>query len=158
MMFLDIIFGIFDLIAMGWVYMILIILIECFIATKLLNKKEWYNTKVWLTITTSNIITGFIGIKTTLFFFNKGSFHKVWFPWISDCYMCWDNQRHIGEMIYYLFLAFILSLIIEFIINFIILSRFYNIKSIFRTTLIANIASYVFGAIIIYLYFFQFNK
>jgi hypothetical protein len=154
MIVLDVSFGIFAFMPLGWVFMIFVILIECFIATRLLIKDKWYNKKIWLTISASNIISGLVGVFASLKL-NGGWWLVVWFPWISNNEVNIHDHRQIMGMIYYYLVAFALTLLIEFILNYIILRKSFNTKSLLKMTILTNIASYIIGSVILYGYSFS---
>ena len=75
-------FGIFAFLPEGWLFMILIMLLESFILSKLLCHKK-IDKQIYISIFGSNIISGAVGIITTLAL-NGGWILVVWFPWVSS--------------------------------------------------------------------------
>lgn len=61
MIFLNVSFGIFAFLPQGWIFMAFVILIECVILSKILDH-SWFNKKIYSVITSTNIISGIIGV------------------------------------------------------------------------------------------------
>ena len=145
---LNVSFGILILMPQGWIIMILIMMLESVITSELLCKRI-LEGRITATVFLGNIISGLFGIIITLIL-NGGWWMVVWFPWVSSHEVDFSIPNAlIGFIIYYI-VAFVLSVVIELLINYFMLGRIYSAKIIFRTTLLANLASYYFGSIIIY--------
>ena len=145
---LNVSFGILILMPQGWIIMILIMMLESVITSELLCKRILVG-RITATVFLANIISGLFGIIITLIL-NGGWWMVVWFPWVSSHEVDFSIPNAlIGFIIYYI-VAFVLSVVIELLINYFMLGRIYSAKIIFRTTLLANLASYYFGSIIIY--------
>ena len=78
---LNVSFGIYAFLPMGWLFMAFVILGEGFLMTWHLIRKK-FDKKIYLTAALSNIISGAVGIITTLEL-NGGWWLVVWFPWVS---------------------------------------------------------------------------
>ena len=130
-------FGIFAFLPEGWLFMILIMLLESFILSKLLCHKK-IDKQIYISIFGSNIISGAVGIITTLAL-NGGWILVVWFPWVSS------HEINISEPG---------TLILESFTNWLFLKRKYKTRQILINTLIANIISYLIGTFILYSYSF----
>ena len=150
MLSLNVSFGIYAFLPQGWVFMISIILIECLGMSYLLTKK-WNNRKVFKTVITSNLISGIIGIIGSMIL-NGGWWLVVWFPWVSD-YEVKGSEGFKSLAILY-FIAFVMTLIIEGIINFLMLKKNYSKSLIIKITLVVNILSYALGSLAMYTYSF----
>ena len=74
----------------------------------------------------------------------------VWFPWVSSHEVDFSIPNELTGFIIYYIVAFVLSVVIELLINYSMLGKIYPAKKIFRTTLLVNLASYFLGSIIIY--------
>ena len=74
----------------------------------------------------------------------------VWFPWVSSHEVDFSIPNVLTVFIIYYIVAFVLSVVIELLINYSMLGKIYPAKKIFRTTLLVNLASYFLGSIIIY--------
>ena len=145
---LNVSFGILILMPQGWIIMILIMMLESVITSELLCKRI-LEGRITATVFLANIISGLFGIIITLIL-NGGWWMVVWFPWVSSHEVDFSIPNAlIGFIIYYI-VAFVLSVVIELLINYFMLGRIYSAQIIFRTTLLANLASYYFGSIIIY--------
>jgi hypothetical protein len=150
-MVLDVSFGIFAFLPGGWIFMAFVILIECFVMTKLLLNK-WIDWFVFPRIALSNIISGAVGIIISLIL-NGGWWLIVWFPWVSSFEINSQEARQ-GLTVYYVF-AFILTLLIEIGINISLFKKIFERKQISKTTLIVNLISYAIGTIVLYAYSFN---
>lgn len=150
---LNVSFGILILMPQGWIIMFLIMMLESFISSELLCKQKLVG---WITGTVffSNFVSGLFGIIITMIL-NGGWWMVVWFPWVGSHEVVFSIQNVlIGFIIYYI-VAFVLSVVIELLINYSILRKDYPAKKIFRTTLLANLASYCLGSIFFYSYSFS---
>lgn len=86
---------------------------------------------------------------------NGGWWLVVWFPWVSDNEVNLDNpQIRISLYIYYA-CAFVVTLILESGVNWLMLKKTCPTKKILKTTLIVNIISYAIGSLVLYTYSFS---
>ena len=145
---LNVSFGILILMPQGWIIMILIMMLESIIASELLCKRI-LEGRITATVFLANIISGLFGIIITLML-NGGWWLVVWFPWVSNHEVDFSIPYTLTSFIIYYFVAFVLSVVIELLINYSMLGKIYPTKKIIRTTLLANLASYLLGSIIIY--------
>jgi hypothetical protein len=156
MILLDVSFGIFAFLPQGWLFMAFVILIECVIMTKIL-KKNWFDKRIYGIAALTNVISGIVGIVISMIL-NGGWYLVVWFPWVSSNEINLSNRESLKALIIFYALAFILSIIIESLINWLFLRKRFKTKQILTTTLIANIAniaSYAIGTIVLYSYSFR---
>ena len=149
MVSLNVSFGIFAFLPQGWLFMALIILLEAFIMSKLLEKKA-FTKRISGTALLSNFVSGVAGIVTTIIL-NGGWILVVWFPWVSSHEINLTTPGALGMFSILYLVAFVLSVLIELIINLLMLKRNYKALSVLKATLIANAASYLFGSIVLYL-------
>lgn len=145
-------FGIFAFLPEGWLFMILIMLLESFILSKLLCHKK-IDKQIYISIFGSNIISGAMGIITTLAL-NGGWILVVWFPWVSSHEINISEPGNLLIFVLFYLVAFILTLILESFTNWLFLKRKYKTRQILINTLIANIISYLIGTFILYSYSF----
>ena len=82
MISLDVSFGIFALMPLGWLFMVFVIGIECVVLTKFL-KHQWFNKRIYGVATLTNIISGITGIIISIKI-NGGWWLVVWFPWVRE--------------------------------------------------------------------------
>jgi len=150
MIALNVSFGIYAFMPQGWIFMAVIILIECLGFSKLLTN-TWKNSKIYSTILISNIISGIIGIIGSMML-NGGWWLVVWFPWVSSHEVRGDKA--IKYLIIFYLIAFVLTILIESIINIARLQKMYAHKEIFFKTLIINIVSYLVGSLAMYSFTF----
>lgn len=132
--------------------MVLIILLECYIASRILAHAS-FKAAICKAVILSNIVSGIIGIVISMIL-NGGWWLVCWFPWVSSHEVDLTGQALLALTLYYI-CAFILSVIIEGAINIAMLRHTYPTKQITRATLIVNIASYLAGTIIMYTFSFS---
>jgi hypothetical protein len=154
MTILDVSFGIFAFLPQGWIFMAFVIFCECYLISKLLTAK-WINKRIYWVVASSNITSGLIGIITSMIL-NGGWYLVVWFPWVSSHEINIHNKEALRALIIFYLIAFAVSIIIETIINLLFLKKYYLIKKIISTTVIANIVTYLIGTLILYSYSFGF--
>jgi hypothetical protein len=150
MTLLNVSFGIYAFLPQGWIFMVIIILIECFGLSYLLTKK-WKNRKIFPTVFVSNIVSGVLGIITTLII-NGGWWLVVWFPWVSDSEV--RGEDSLRGLIFLYLIAFLLTLLIEGFINLHMLKKEYAKAQILKKTFVVNVFSYAIGSIAMYTYTF----
>ena len=144
---LNVSFGIYAFLPMGWLFMAFIILGEGFLMTRYLTGLK-FNKRIYGAAAVSNLVSGAVGIITTLIL-NGGWWLVVWFPWVSSHEVdVRDSQGLLALVIYYV-VALVLSVLIELLVNHLFLRKQFIFKKTLRATLIANAFSYVLGAILI---------
>lgn len=148
-MILNVSFGIFALLPQGWIFMTIIILLECFILSYLTTKLR-YDKLIYSTIFISNFLSGLVGFGISILL-NGGWWLVVWFPWVSNHEV---GENDFNELMIYYGCAFVLTLFIEGLINYLFLRKTYSSSKILYYTLLINIISYTFGSIALYSYSF----
>ena len=144
---LNVSFGIYAFLPMGWLFMAFVILGEGFLMSWYLIRKK-FDKKIYLTATVSNIVSGAVGIITTLAL-NGGWWLVVWFPWVSKHEVDIRDHEALLALIIFYAVALILSVLIELLINHLMLLKRYPFKKTLHATLIANAFSYILGAVLI---------
>ena len=144
---LNVSFGITAFLPMGWLFMAFVIVAEAFLMSKYLIQQK-FNKRIWWSAIFSNIVSGVIGIITTMIL-NGGWWLVVWFPWVSSHEVNVHNSNHLWGLIIYYLVAMILSVLIELLVNHLILRKEYPFKKTLNATLIANAFSYFVGAVLI---------
>lgn len=144
---LNVSFGMFAFLPMGWLFMAFIIFCEAFLMSEYLIDKR-YNKRIYLSAAASNVISGAVGIVTTMAI-NGGWWLVVWFPWVSSNEVNIGNPRQLLSLVAYYLTALVLSVLIELVVNFMILRRRYRSRRILVATLRANAFSYILGALLI---------
>lgn len=156
MTLLNVSFGILAFLPQGWLFMAFIILIESLLLSKFLSHK-WFKKRIYGIVTFSNVVSGVIGIIISLIL-NGGWWLVVWFPWVSnnEVFYFSDNSSEVLKWlaVYYL-CAFILTIILETITNWLFLKKQYKTEKILKATLLVNIISYAIGSIVLYSYSFS---
>ena len=150
MIVLDVSFGIFALMPLGWLFMVFVILMECIILTKYL-RNQWFNKRIYGVGTLTNLISGIIGIAASIKI-NRGWWLVVWFPWVGKYDIAPKSMK---ELIIFYVYAFIWTIIIELLTNWLFLRKYYKNKQILLATIIANIASYAVGTLVLYSFSFS---
>lgn len=149
-LFLNVSFGIFAFLPHGWVFMSMIMLLESVIAFFLLTNPPVSKASIATCIVASNITSGIVGIIISMIL-NGGWWLVVWMPWVGKHEANLSNPTTLLCFCIYYAVAFLLSVAIEWLVNYLYLRKQgYNKKQTFRMTLIVNIASYIFGSIILY--------
>lgn len=98
-----------------------IIFLECWLASGYLSHKS-INRRVCLAILAGNLTSGILGILTTLTF-TGGWIIVVWFPWVSAHEIQLETGNEIFSFALYYIIAFILSVLIEGAVNWILLRK-----------------------------------
>lgn len=127
--------------------MILIILLEACIMSRVLEKK-WLKARVFVSALVANGVSGILGIVISMML-NGGWWLVVWFPWVSSHEVDVYKPKALFGLIVYYVAAMVLSVLIEWALNHIILRKNYPAREILKSTLCANAASYALGAVII---------
>ena len=146
---LNVSFGIYAFLPMGWLFMAFVMLGEGFLMSWHLIRKK-FNKRIYLTAALSNIISGAVGIITTLEL-NGGWWLVVWFPWVSKHEVDIRDPQSLRTLVLFYAAALILSVLIELLVNHLMLQKRYPFRKTLRATLIANAFSYVLGAVLIVL-------
>ena len=144
---LNVSFGIFAFLPVGWLFMAFVILGEGFLMSRHLIRKK-FDKKIYLTAAVSNIISGAVGIITTLEL-NGGWWLVVWFPWVSKHEVDIRDPQSLRTLVLFYAAALILSVLIELLVNHLMLQKRFPFKKTLHATLIANAFSYILGAALI---------
>ena len=133
-------------------FMILIILLEAWLMSRWLCKKRM-DQRITGTAFLSNFVSGLTGIITTLIR-NGGWILVVWFPWVSTHEIDISSSDSLLVFCIIYLIAFVLSVFIEALINWLMLRKHYSTRQILKSTLLANVASYLLGSLILYSFSF----
>jgi hypothetical protein len=144
---LNVSFGIFAFMPQGWVFMLLIILLEACVMSRVLLK-QWLSNDIFTSTLASNLASGIVGIVISMIL-TGGWWLVVWFPWVSSHEVDIHNSMALLGLIAYYVVAMVLSVLIEWGLNHVILRKKYLARSILNATLWANAASYALGAVLI---------
>ena len=144
---LNVSFGIYAFLPMGWLFMAFVMLGEGFLMSWRLIRKK-FDKKIYLTAALSNIVSGAVGIITTLEL-NGGWWLVVWFPWVSKHEVDIRDPQSLLVLVLFYIVALILSVLIELLVNHLMLRKRYPFKKTLHATLIANAFSYILGAVLI---------
>ena len=132
---------------MGWLFMAFVMLSEGFLMSWRLIRKK-FNKRIYLTAALSNIVSGAVGIITSLAL-NGGWWLVVWFPWVSKHEVDIRDPQSLLVLVLFYVVALILSVLIELLVNHLMLQKRYPFKKTLHATLIANAFSYILGAVLI---------
>ena len=144
---LNVSFGIYAFLPMGWLFMAFVMLGEGFLMSWRLIRKK-FNKRIYLTAALSNIVSGAVGIITSLAL-NGGWWLVVWFPWVSKHEVDIRDPQSLRVLVLFYIVALILSVLIELLVNHLMLQKRYPFKKTLHATLIANAFSYILGAVLI---------
>ena len=144
---LNVSFGIYAFLPMGWLFMAFVMLGEGFLMSWRLIRKK-FDKKIYLTAALSNIVSGAVGIITSLAL-NGGWWLVVWFPWVSKHEVDIRDPQSLLVLVLFYIVALILSVLIELLVNHLMLRKRYPFKKTLHATLIANAFSYILGAVLI---------
>ena len=144
-------FGIFAFTPFGWAFMAAIIVLEILVLSRSLSGK-WWHTKTAVTAIIANLVSGAVGFGLSLFL-NGGWWLVVWMPWVSSKEV--TIPRHLTELSIYYIGAFVLSIAIEGVVEQIRLKSQFEKKKIWKTCLMANVASYIIGSVAMYSWSFD---
>ena len=151
MVFCNVSFGILALMPQGWLFMLVIILIESLLISKILTQ-HWKDWSVYWRVTVSNLVSGLVGMLASIKL-NGGWWLVVWFPWVSNNEIHPSDQTQLTQLAILYVLAFLLTLLIEIPLTLWLLKK-YITRSIVKSTLAANVLSYIIGSIALYSYSF----
>ena len=127
--------------------MAFVMLSEGFLMSWRLIRKK-FNKRIYLTAALSNIVSGAVGIITSLAL-NGGWWLVVWFPWVSKHEVDIRDPQSLLVLVLFYVVALILSVLIELLVNHLMLQKRYPFKKTLHATLIANAFSYILGAVLI---------
>ncbi|MBR6490515.1 MAG: hypothetical protein IKT03_08285 [Muribaculaceae bacterium] len=144
---LDVSFGIFAFMPQGWLFMMLIILLEAFVMNWVLGKKR-IEMSVFVSALAANGVSGILGIIISMIL-NGGWWLVVWFPWVTSYEVDVHEPKALTGLIIYYVAALVLSVLIEWGINHAILRKRHPARKILKATLYANAASYALGTILL---------
>ena len=153
MILLNVSFGIYAFLPQGWIFMAFVIFLECLVMTRLLMQK-WLDKRIYGVSTLTNIISGLFGIIISMILYG-GWYIVVWFPWVSSNQFDLSTPNALQELIIFYLSAFVLTLIIESVINILFLRKHYSVSEILKATLVTNIVSYAIGTLALYSYSFR---
>ena len=153
MTLLNVSFGIYAFMPLGWLFMALIIILECLTMTRLLLP-VWRNKKIYGVIVLTNVISGLFGIVISMVL-NGGWYLVVWLPWVSRHEVDLTKKEELNALLIYYAAAFVLTLMIETLINVLFLRKQYPKNKIIKATIVTNIISYAIGTLALYSYSFH---
>ena len=131
----------------GWLFMLLIILLEACIMSRVLLKK-WLESGVFVSALVANAVSGIVGIVISMLL-NGGWWLVVWFPWVTSNEVNIREPHALLGLLAYYVVALVLSVLIEWCINHFMLRKTYSAREILKSTLLANAVSYTLGAVLI---------
>jgi hypothetical protein len=117
--------------------------------------RKWYQLRIFYTAITSNLASGLIGFFLSIML-NGGWWLVVWFPWVSRHEVNVHSKSQLASLVFFYIGAFLLSIVIEGAINFLMLRRSFSTKRIIIATTIVNAASYLIGSLVLYSYSFHY--
>jgi len=153
MITLNVSFGIFAFLPQGWIFMTFVILLEGFLLSRLFLEKSFDASMGGIALL-SNMISGIVGFGASIVL-NGGWWLVIWLPWVSDNEVDISNRDSLQTIVIYYACAFVLTVLIECLVNWLMLRKTQPAKQIITTTLIANCVSYAIGTLVLYTYSFS---
>lgn len=153
MIILDVIAGIYLPNFWAWIFLLFVFVTETLILSFYL-RKVIFDKRIFSSIILSNSITTLIGY----IFLDENHYGGHLLNWVPIYRHGWALETGSGEEILweqsalFLFACFIVTTIIESILNYISLRKVYKTKAICKGTLMINAITYMVGAIIILIY------
>lgn len=146
---LNVSFGLYALMPPGWIFMALVVIIEAFFATKYLTHKKGFSREETLSVLLSNFVSGIVGIVASICA-NGGWWLVLWLPWVTPHEVSVNHPIVWLLLVGYYLIAFILSVVIESLVNMLVLRGKYSRKLIFKCTFRINVISYIIGSLLLY--------
>ncbi len=147
-------FGKYASLPIGWLFMACLVIIEIVLMSKLLERK-FFNFHIAFATIVSNVVSGIIGAYSSLAI-NGGRLLTVWFPWVSSSEVDVENEDELIGFILYFAAAFVVTSVIELIINSLFLKKRYEFRPVMSATIISNVVSFMVGCLLLYNYSFFF--
>jgi branched-subunit amino acid transport protein len=101
--------------------------------------------------TVANLVSGAVGFCLSLLH-NSGWWVVVWFPWVSRNEVGIPSQ--LNKFLAYYVAAFLLSILIEGVVEQIMLRSRYSGWKVWKASLLANFVSYLLASVLMYSYSF----
>lgn len=147
-------FGKYASLPMGWLFMTCLIVIEIIVMSQALNHK-YFNSGIAFTALVSNVVSAIAGAYTSIAL-NAGKMLTVWFPWVSSREVDLSDDEELFSFVLYFAVAFVATVLIELIINYLFLKKRYDFRPVLRATTVANVVSFLLGCFVLYSYSFFF--
>lgn len=149
MLTLNVSFGLFALISpLSWAYDMVVLVLESYLASRMLLKVR-YDLQVYATVCLSNVVSGLIGLGLTLLL-TGGWIIVIWLPYVGPREVTGPPLGPWGNFAMWYFLAFVLSVGIEFLVNWLCLRRRFDRRSLWRMTWKVNVITYLLGTVFVY--------
>lgn len=137
---------------LGWFVILLVIIAEGIIMSQFLENKK-FEPRIMFPCCVSNIVSAIAGAMLSKVV-NNGWMLVIWFPWVSSVDIDINISGSFLTFITTLVGAFIVTVIIEVILNrMMIKSR--RFKRVMSATVLANVISYVVACFFLYVYSFN---
>ncbi len=155
MLLLNTSFGKYASMPMGWVFMFLVVVLEAVVMSKVLKKERGYDMGVMISTAVSNVVSGALGACVSKLV-DRGWMLVVWFPWVSSVEVDTADSETLFSFVLYFVAAFLGTVLVEILINGLLIRR-YSFKEVAKSTIIANVISYIIGCLAFYSYSFTIN-
>ena len=149
-------FGKYAFMPIGWLFMAYVVLIEIVMMSRFLSRsknRSFFNSRVAIATFISNLVSAIIGVCTSIAI-NGGRLLTVWFPWVSSREVDVTKEEQLFSFVLYIAVAFVATVIIEMIVNYLFLNSRYKFRQVMRATIIANMMSYLLACFALYYYSF----
>lgn len=154
MVLLNSYFGKYASLPMGWIFMICLVVIEIIVMSQIFERK-YFMGRIAFAALISNAVSGIVGAYTSIAI-NAGRLLTVWFPWVSSREVDLSKDEELFSFFLYFAVAFVATILIELVINYLLLKKRYEFKPVMRATIIANVVSFLVGSFVLYTYSFFF--
>lgn len=144
----DVIAGFFLPGLFGWFFLFFVLISESLLLSKYLTK-TWLSKNVFVSVIVANLITTVIGYF--LLDVEKNGGHLL--NWIPVYY--YHGNVRIGPTSSLFLLSFMMSAIIEGLVNWVMLKKHFAPKKVLSGTFLANLFTYIAGAVIMLAYHFN---
>ena len=150
---LNVSFGIFALSPLGWLFMVVVIVLEIFLMSRMLLKASW-NKKIGNAVLLSNVASGAVGFILS-YAVTGGWWMVLGIPWVSNHEVNLSNPSAVWGFVLYYLVALLLSVLIEAVVNYFMLRKRHQSKQIISATILVNLASYLLGSAVLYAFSFS---
>lgn len=147
-------FGKYVYLPMGWLFMVCLVAIEIVVMSQIMERK-YFNARIAFVTLVSNVVSGIVGAYASLAH-NAGKMLTVWLPWVSSREVDLENDEALFGFVLYFAVSFLMTVVVELIVNALFLKKRFEFRPVMRATIIANVVSFLLGSFVLYCYSFFF--
>ena len=138
---------------LGVLLMACLLVIEIVVMSQILDH-VYFKSKIAFTALISNVVSGVVGAYASLAV-TGGRLFTVWFPWVSSQEVNLLNDEELLSFGLYFAAAFVVAVLIELAVNYMLMKKRYDFRPILSATIVANVVSFVVGSFALYTYSFS---